>query len=266
MPLMAQEPQCMALRQLETALRLYFEQEDYYSVITLAGASEEMFSELLRGQLKSDLRQLFEQKDFVTLPAGDLDGVIDRLRKKFEENDKLCDEILARLQGGDDPDQLQAKLVGEGRKEKKLLRELEETVDKELRESEAGPGEKNDLRNCLKTLKGIFDLHKHLLDSLTDAAIEFVRLCDGHEYTRRGVVRAANWVRNILKHGLPDGTKTVEFDAKETAKDMLDRAIENYYALTRNVTPAMERFQKMHVTNNAQIRDWYPQDKKESCP
>jgi hypothetical protein len=45
----------MALRQLEIALRLYFEQEDYYSVITLAGASEEMFSELLKSQLKSVL-------------------------------------------------------------------------------------------------------------------------------------------------------------------------------------------------------------------
>ena len=255
MPLMAHEPQCMALRQLETALRLYFEQEDYYSVITLAGASEEMFSEFLKSQLKSELRRLFEQKDFVVSPSGDLGGVIDRLRKKFEENDKLCDEILAALQGGDDPDQLQAKLLGEGGKEKKLLKELEETVDKELRELEAEPGEKNDLRNSLKTLKGIFDLHKPLLESFTDAAIEFCRVFDGHVYTRRGVVRAANWVRNILKHGLPDGAKTVEFDAKETAKDMLDRAIDNYFALTHNLTPAMERFQKMHVTNNAQIRD-----------
>ena len=40
---MAHDVQCIALRQLETALRLYFEREDYYSVITLAGASEEIF-------------------------------------------------------------------------------------------------------------------------------------------------------------------------------------------------------------------------------
>ena len=47
---------------------------------------------------------------------------------------------------------------------------------------------------------------------------------------------------------------------------MLDRAIDNYYSLTQNLTPAMECFQKMHVSNNAQIRDWYPQDNKGSRP
>ena len=36
-----------ALKQLETALCLYFKGEDYYSVITLAGASEEIFGKLL---------------------------------------------------------------------------------------------------------------------------------------------------------------------------------------------------------------------------
>ncbi len=45
----AHDVQCMALRQLETALRLYFEREDYYSVITLAGASEDIFGKLLSG-------------------------------------------------------------------------------------------------------------------------------------------------------------------------------------------------------------------------
>ena len=104
------------------------------------------------------------------------------------------------------------------------------------------------------------------MDSVTDAAIEIGSVCDGEAPTRRSVISAANWVRNMLKHGLSPGTKAVEFDAKETAKDMLDRAIENYYALTRNLTPAMERFQKMHAKNNAQIRDWYPQDNKGSCP
>ena len=39
---MAHDVQCIALKQPETALRLFFEWEDYYSVITLAGASEEI--------------------------------------------------------------------------------------------------------------------------------------------------------------------------------------------------------------------------------
>ena len=48
-----------ALRQLESALRLYFEKEDYYSVITLAGASEEIFGQLvIRGGGENSLASL----------------------------------------------------------------------------------------------------------------------------------------------------------------------------------------------------------------
>ena len=38
----------MAVRQLETALRLYFEGEDFYSVITLAGAADTVLGQVLR--------------------------------------------------------------------------------------------------------------------------------------------------------------------------------------------------------------------------
>jgi hypothetical protein len=38
----------LALTQLETALRLYFEGKDFASVITLAGAADEIFGQLLR--------------------------------------------------------------------------------------------------------------------------------------------------------------------------------------------------------------------------
>lgn len=37
----------IAKEQLETALRLYFEQRDFYSVITLAGAAEEILGKML---------------------------------------------------------------------------------------------------------------------------------------------------------------------------------------------------------------------------
>ena len=54
--------QCAALRQLETALRLYFEGEDYYSVVTLAGASEEVLGKLLKDKnLKNE--KLVKDKD-----------------------------------------------------------------------------------------------------------------------------------------------------------------------------------------------------------
>lgn len=162
MALMAHDAQCMALRQLESALRLYFEQEDYYSVITLAGASEEIFGKLLK------------------------------------------DNSLGKSQ------------------------------------------------NSLGSLKkAVSEIHKELYNE---------------ELSGRDVAVRANYARNKLKHWSPGDSKTVEFDAKEEAKDMLDRAIDNYYSLTQNLTPTMERFQKMHVTNNAQIRDWYPQHRKGTCP
>lgn len=40
----------MAKRQLETALTLYFEGSDHYSVITLGGAADEVFGQVLRAQ------------------------------------------------------------------------------------------------------------------------------------------------------------------------------------------------------------------------
>ena len=162
MTLMAHDLQCMALRQLETAIRLYLEQEDYYSVITLAGASEEIFGKLLK-------------ENNLGKPESSLDS-----RKK-----------------------------------------------------------------------AVSEVHKKLYDE---------------ELSERDVAIRANYARNKLKHWSTGDSKTVEFDAKEEAEDMLDRAIDNYHSLTQNLTPAMECFQKMHVSNNAQIRDWYPQDNKGSCP
>jgi hypothetical protein len=40
----------MAKRQLETALELYFQGSDHYSVITLSGAADEIFGQVLRVQ------------------------------------------------------------------------------------------------------------------------------------------------------------------------------------------------------------------------
>lgn len=42
----------MAKRQLGTALALFFEGNDYYSAITLAGAADEVFGQVLRAQGK----------------------------------------------------------------------------------------------------------------------------------------------------------------------------------------------------------------------
>jgi len=47
-PIRAYYREELALRQLETALQLYSEGEDFASVITLAGAADEIFGKLLR--------------------------------------------------------------------------------------------------------------------------------------------------------------------------------------------------------------------------
>jgi len=41
------DKKCIALTQLETAIRLYFEGDDYFSAITLAGAAEEILGKLV---------------------------------------------------------------------------------------------------------------------------------------------------------------------------------------------------------------------------
>jgi hypothetical protein len=44
----------IALKQIDTALELYFENKDLFSVITLAGAGEEILGKLLKAQKKEN--------------------------------------------------------------------------------------------------------------------------------------------------------------------------------------------------------------------
>ncbi|MDO8501101.1 MAG: hypothetical protein Q7S20_04590 [Gemmatimonadaceae bacterium] len=127
----------MALAQLETALRLYFEQHDYYSVITLAGAADEIFGKLLI--------------------AKELDSSIESLKRS------------------------------------------------------------------------VATIHKVLT---------------GQELAPSAVVERANRARNALKHWSPAQPPIVLFDSLEESKDMLNRAIDNYWALEARLSPAMEQFQR----------------------
>jgi hypothetical protein len=123
---------------LETALRLYFENADRASVVTLAGAADEIFGKLLeRAGRDSSLKSL------VTSVTA----------------------IRARLFG----EQLEPQEI------------------------------------------------KHIADR-------------------------ANLARNSLKH-LGD-TDIVKFDLEAEARDMLNRAIDNYWSLEQALSPAMERFQR----------------------
>lgn len=260
MALMAHDIQCVALKQLETALRLYFEREDYYSVITLAGAAEEVFGSLLFEKLKDTLCEYFEHEgnDSAMTSIDSLVEVIKRYLKKLEDNNKLCEEILEKLRDDEEPTGLQTKLQHGRGEEKKFLRDMEGIVNEELLEvSSANSDEKKEgLKNLLENLRNIFNSHKPTLGSLTDAGVEIGNLLDGETPSRRGVIGAANNVKNILKHGLLDETNIVEFDAPEEAKGMLDRAISNYFQLTSNLTPAMERFcnEDMYVQDRPEVR------------
>jgi len=128
---------CMALTQLETALRLYFERQDYYSVVTLAGAADEIFGKLLT--------------------AKGLDCSIETIKKS------------------------------------------------------------------------VAAIHTHLTGSVLGSS---------------EIVERANHARNALKHWSPGDPLIVTFDSLEEAKDMLNRAIDNYWALEKQLSPAMARFQR----------------------
>jgi len=128
----------IALRQLETALALYEAGEDYFSVITLAGAAEEILAKQLRA---------------------------------------------------------------------------------------------NEVANSL--------------DEITTAAIAISRHFKAEEQAARVFVERANRARNSLKHFRPDGT--IELDPQEEARDMLNRAVDNFWRLDSTLTPAMERFTRQQL-------------------
>jgi hypothetical protein len=126
----------MALNQLETALYLYFERRDYYSAITLSGAADEIFGQLLKSQ-----------------------------------------------------------------------------------------GQEPRLESIKRSVSAIFQRLR------------------GRPLDPARVAERANFARNALKHWNEGQPLQVDFDAVEEAKDMLERAISNYWALEGELSPAMERFQ-----------------------
>lgn len=127
----------LALQQLETALRLFNEEEDFASVITLAGAADEIFGKLL-----------------------------------------------------------------------------------------ADNGRDNALENLKKA---VAEIHQHLY---------------GEPIDPREIANRANHAKNSLKHWDPGQPLIVKLDLAQEAKDMLSRAIDNYWALKETLTPAMKQFHR----------------------
>ena len=94
------DKQTIALTQLETALRLFVEGKDYYSVVTLAGAADEIFGKMLesRGVL-SALASLTKASAAIHLTVH---GVPESA-KTFADRANLARNALKHLSAGGDP-------------------------------------------------------------------------------------------------------------------------------------------------------------------
>lgn len=131
---------CIAIAQLETALRLYFEGQDYFSVVALSGAADEIFGKLL---------------------------------------------------------------------------------------SAAG------IENSLESKKkAVSEIHQKLF---------------GSPLATKDIAQRANRAKNAFKHWDAGDPLTVTLDLIEEARDMLNRAIDNYWLLEQTLTPSMERFQHENI-------------------
>jgi len=77
------------------------------------------------------------------------------------------------------------------------------------------------------------------LEEFNSAAVAMFRLLNGAERDSKVFADRANRARNSLKHKRPD--RTIQFDACEEARDMLNRAVDNFWRLESRLTPAMEQ-------------------------
>ena len=66
----------------------------------------------------------------------------------------------------------------------------------------------------------------------------------GEALEPKRIADRANAARNTLKHWDVGDTEIVKFDLETEARDMLNRAIDNYWSLEQKLTPEMERFQR----------------------
>ena len=137
MPIRADYREDLALTQLETALRLFFEGNDFASVVTLAGAADEIFGKLL-----------------------------------------------------------------------------------------SAAGKENSLESLKKAVAAI---HQRLF---------------GEPGNPTEIASRANRAKNSLKHWDIGQPLIVKLDLEQEARDMLFRAIDNYWMLKETLSPAMERFQR----------------------
>jgi hypothetical protein len=86
----------LALTQLETALRLFFEGNDFASVITLAGAADEILGKLLVSDgrenslevLKKSVAAIYQKLDGGTIDASEIADRANRTKNSLKHWDK----------------------------------------------------------------------------------------------------------------------------------------------------------------------------------
>ena len=82
------------------------------------------------------------------------------------------------------------------------------------------------------------------LKSLIVAVTAIQQKLFGEALEPKHIADRANAARNSLKHWDVGDTEIVKFDLETEARDMLNRAIDNYWTLEQKLTPEMERFQR----------------------
>ena len=82
------------------------------------------------------------------------------------------------------------------------------------------------------------------LKSLIAAVAEIQQKLFGEAAEPKQIADRANTARNSLKHWDVGDTQIVKFDLEVEARDMLNRAIDDYWILEQKLTPEMECFQR----------------------
>ncbi len=86
------------------------------------------------------------------------------------------------------------------------------------------------------------------LDDLKADGVKVYKALFGSETEPKYIADAANKYRNAMKHLTTTDDHTIVFDPEESAFDMIDRAISNYWRLEENLTPPMDSFSRKSDT------------------
>ncbi len=83
---------------------------------------------------------------------------------------------------------------------------------------------------------------KHALNELIETCVAVSKQGFGEEWNEKDIVKRANHFRNGFKHYTDGNPITVN---REATRDIIDRAICNYFALTGMESKLMERFKNV---------------------